>query len=96
MSWTAVATATVYDIVRGGLATLRSPAGNFTTAIDQCVGDDVQATSVPVPGSPAAGSGFFYVVRAVNCGGDGTYDEGVPSQVGQRDAEIDAAPSACP
>jgi hypothetical protein len=41
------------------------------------------------------GSGFFYLLRAVNCGG-GTYDSGGPKQATPRDAKIAASPFACP
>ena len=95
LSWTAVANATGYDIVRGNLATLRSSGGNFATAIDQCVADDRTATSVTAAGVLAAGGGSFFLVRPVSCGGNGTYDTGSASQVGSRDPEIEASPLAC-
>ena len=47
-----------------------------------------------VPGVPAGG--LYFVVRGVTFAcGTGTYDEGVASQSGGRDAEI-AAGAACP
>ena len=44
----------------------------------------------------AAGDGFWCLVRGNNCARAGTYDEGAASQSGSRDAEIGAAPLACP
>jgi hypothetical protein len=32
----------------------------------------------------------------VSCGGNGTYDSGAPRQIGSRDAELAASPTACP
>ena len=96
LSWTSVVTATAYDIVRGDVSSLRATAGDFTAAVDLCAGNDQPGPSIPAVGAPAAGSALFYVVRAVNCGGHGTYDEAEPSQIGSRDAEINAAAAACP
>jgi len=36
------------------------------------------------------------VIRAVNCGGNASYNSGSPKQVGSRDAEIAASGNACP
>lgn len=93
--WSATAGATSYDTIRGNLATLRSSGGNFATSVLACLdnnGADTQSTDGPIP---AAGSGFFYLVRA-NGAGTATYDEGASSQAGSRDAEIAASPNGCP
>ena len=92
LSWTPIGTATGYDVVRGDLAALRAGAGDFSVAVEQCLMDDGAATSLAM----ADGDGFFFLVRAVNCGGEGTYDVGVPSQVASRDPGIEAAGPACP
>ena len=47
-------------------------------------------------GSPAAGSGFVYLVCGTNCGGGGSYDSGSSSQVGSSDGEIAASTHRCP
>jgi hypothetical protein len=96
VSWTTIAGATGYDVVRGGLGSLRISGGNFSTAVDECTADNLAALSVTSAGTPATGNGYFFLVRAVNCGGNGTYDTGAPSQVGLRDAEVNSAAMACP
>jgi len=96
LSWTSVATASNYDIVGGDLALLQSTSGNFTQAVTVCAGNDLPGPSVSLPGLPAAGNGQFYLVRPANCGGHGTWDDLDASQVGPRDAEINAAAAACP
>ena len=61
--------------------------------------EDLQAiwgVSMEVADMPAMGSGFWYLVRAVNCGGAGTYDSGSSGQVGSRDPGLAASPFACP
>ena len=95
-SWTAVPAAAAYDVVRGGLNLLRSSGGNFTTSTQSCLANDQVATSVSDSTTPAAGDGFWYLLRGLSCGGAGTYDEGVGSQIGARDSEIGAAASRCP
>jgi hypothetical protein len=47
-------------------------------------------------GAPSLGKAFWFLVRGANCAGKGTYNSGVPAQVGSRDAEIDASTAACP
>ncbi len=92
--WPAIGT--TYDVVRGGLAALRASDGNFTTSLDACLTDDTPASSVDDAAAPPGGDGFYYVLRAASCAGAGTYDSGSTSQVASRDAEIAAAPAACP
>ena len=96
LEWSAVAAATGYDLVRGSLSLLRSSHGNFTTATTDCLENDLTGTSRDDTDTPGAGDGFWYLVRAASCGGSATFDSGAPSQVGSRDAEIQAAPSTCP
>ncbi len=93
--WTASSDATVYDVVGGSLAILRSSGGDFTQATDTCHADDVMATELALDVELLPGAGRWFLVRSVNCAGNGTYDAG-PSQVGQRDAEIAAATATCP
>jgi hypothetical protein len=96
ISWTSIEGATAYDLVRGNLPSLASSHGDFTLALRACLGDDLTEMSRYDAGLPAAGNGQWYLVRGVNCKGAGTYDSGAASQVGSRDAEILASPSACP
>lgn len=95
VSWAAIPVATAYDLVRGPLSGLRSSGGNFTTSTNACLADDVAGTTFLDSALPVAADGFWYLVRGVTCVG-GPYDSSDPSQVGSRDAEINAAPSACP
>jgi hypothetical protein len=85
-----------FDLVRGDLLTLRSTAGDFTAATLDCLTDDLTANFLPYGTDPAVGGGFWFLVREVVGAVAGTYDEPSGSQVGSRDAEIDAAPGACP
>jgi hypothetical protein len=95
ISWDPVAGATGYDVVEGNLDVLRSSGGDFTSALTSCIGSHVPGTTVNTSSVPAAGSGLWHLVRGVNCA-KGTWDEGVASQQGSRDAEIAASGSACP
>jgi hypothetical protein len=97
LAWTVLANAASYDIVSGALSTLRSTAGNYTAATQQCVASKLVATGRTVAGpNPPAGDGVWFIVRGANCRGRGTYDGSSPKQIGSRDAEIAASPSACP
>lgn len=103
VSWTSQAVS-VYDVVRGSLATLRSSGGNFTQALnavspasDVCMSNDTTGLWVSDPTAPVVpGNSEFYLVRTLDCGGQGTYDSGAPSQTGSRDGEIALAVGACP
>jgi len=83
-------------VVRGDLIALRSAAGDYTAAIDQCAADDQAATFLDILEAPAPDGALFFLVRPVNCGGPGSYDSGAPSQVAPRDPAIEAAGPACP
>ena len=95
--WSAIAGAAWYETIRGELGLLRSSAGDFGTA-DGCAADNVTNTSIVVSGTPTlpSGDGYWYLVRAVNCKGKGTYDSAGPNQVGLRDAEIAGSGVDCP
>lgn len=95
VAWGELEQATGYDMVYGDLNTLRSTGGDFTAATLACYADDTPLSAVPFPFVPAVGNGTWFLVRGVNCGGPGSYD-GEAGQVGVRDAEIAAAPGACP
>ena len=68
-----VGPASNYDAVRGSLNSLRSSGGNFTTAAQACLGNEMTSTSVTFASNPSANNGYFFLVRATTCGGDGTY-----------------------
>jgi hypothetical protein len=94
--WSVIASATGYDLARGSLSVLRSTSGDFSTATTDCLENDLTGTSRDDANTPDVDDGFWYLVRAANCGGSGTFDSGAASQVGSRDAEILASPSTCP
>jgi len=97
VSWTLLGTATAYDIVQGGLGVLHSTAGNFAAATAGCLGNDVIGVNSAQDATvPSAGQGRWYLARGVSCGGAGTYDSLAVSQVGFRDAEVNASMLACP
>lgn len=95
LSWDPVTDATGSDIVHGGLNCLRSSSSEFSSCTLGCLDDDRTTTSMLFTTTPAAGDGFWFLVRGQNCGGSGTYDTGEPSQVGSRDSEIAASGSDC-
>ena len=96
LTWNTLATATGYDLVTGSLQLLRSSGGNYSTATTQCLANDLPATSFDATANPVVGQGFWYLIRAVNCGVGASYDSGAASQIGSRDAEIAASGHACP
>jgi hypothetical protein len=75
---------------------LRSSSGDFTAGVGGCLADQATETGAAHEAVPESGDGFWYLVRPVNCGGNGTYDSGAPGQVGSRDAEIAASALSCP
>ena len=98
LSWNAVPNAIHYDVISGDLGELRAAGalGYQYLSQAQCSGNDVTGTSMFTGPNPTAGNGQFFLMRAVGCTGLGSYDEGVPSQVGARNAQITAALYSCP
>lgn len=96
VDWSAVAAATHYDLVRGDLSLLPGTNGDFTSATRACVANNLVGTSTTSSEAPVSGSAYWYLVRPVNCGGNGTYDSGDAGQAGSSDAEINASASSCP
>jgi len=92
--WTPVPQATRYSITRGEIQSLRQSGGNYATSVNFCLAD--QGGFASDNQIPHAGDGYWYLQRAVNCNVPGTYDEGVASQSGLRDAEIAAGSPVCP
>jgi hypothetical protein len=95
LTWTGLSGAGWYDVVSGDLGTLVSSGGNFATATQACVSNNLTGTTTSVSVTPAVGHGIWFVVRGENCEGNGTYDEG-GNQIGSRDAGINASGSGCP
>jgi VCBS repeat protein len=94
--WTGVLGATGYDVVRGSLAALRTGGGDFTSAVDDCLANDLPFTRVDESENPPAGDGWWFLARPLFPAGPGSYDGEGPGQVGSRDAELRASPLACP
>jgi hypothetical protein len=96
VSWTGVAGATSYDVVRGDLAALRAGQGEFGAAAQACVANNQPLTSVRVEKLPASGEGIWILARSNTPAGPGTYDSGGPGQVAPRDPMLRSSPPACP
>jgi hypothetical protein len=84
VSWTSVS-AMAYDIASGTVSSLRA---NGTTAAS-CLSDDrTSASMVDNRAEPAAGGGYYYLVRAESACGSGTF--------GSNSAGLRLLPQACP
>jgi hypothetical protein len=96
LDWSAVPGATGYDVVGGRISMLVASGGNFSSATETCYADNVASTSLAIAATPALGDGLWFLVRAVNACGAGSYDSGGPGQMAPRDAGIGASPAGCP
>jgi hypothetical protein len=94
LSWTTPAGATGYDLVLGDLILLQA-GGDFGLATLECIRDDYPANRITVPGWVDPGAGEWFLVRAVNCGAEASYDAWGGSQVGSRDVGIETSGNAC-
>jgi subtilisin-like proprotein convertase family protein len=95
VSWSPLAEAVAYDVVRGDVASLRASGGDFGAATEICLGDDLAATTLALD-DPPPGEAQWVLVRGVAPQGAMSYESFGPGQVGDRDAEIGSAPAACP
>ena len=91
LSWSLLAPASGYDVVRGDLQTLRGSGGDFTL----CLVEDQAAGMLAYATDPEPGQGFWFLVRGIDAGGAFTYDALRSGQVGTRDEEIDLAAGSC-
>lgn len=87
LTWAGGGGADGYDVFQGSLADLRNTGGNFSASIDACLAEDQTGTSYQQSMSIGTTADFF-LVRSVNCGGNGTSDTGGTGQVESRDGEI--------
>jgi hypothetical protein len=95
-SWDVSLAADHYDVVKGDLGQLGQSGGDFSVALLACLEEDDTDEQATDSALPAAGEGYFYVVRAQSlCDESGTYDSGGPAQIGSRDEEIQSAPQTC-
>jgi cysteine-rich repeat protein len=96
IDWPMVPGAHAYDLTIGNLNALESTGGDFTAASQGCLSAQLAPNTFDHPGTAVApGDALFYLVRATNCSGRGTYDD-ASAQTGSRDVEIQAGPSPCP
>lgn len=93
LHWTAVAGAASYDLVRGDVAALLLSHGDFSGAL--CLGSALPGASWPDGADPARGTAFWYLVRARNGAGTGTWDD-AGGLARSRDASLAAAAGTCP
>jgi glucose/arabinose dehydrogenase len=97
MFWTALPGAQTYDVVRGSLNGLRNSLGDFATYTQECLDNNDPGTILIYPSNPpAAGSVQWYMVRANNCAGAGTWNDGSPTQAANRDPGISVSTHTCP
>jgi hypothetical protein len=97
IAWPAQSGAESYDVVKGNLLQLEQIGGDFTSSLTGCLANNTAATSVSDAVKPSAANGFYYLYRAIGCGGlPGTYDDGSSGQVAPRDEEIHNSRYACP
>ena len=79
-AWAATPGATTYDVLRGHAGVF--PVGS-NPGTETCLGDNLAVATVSDAGVPAVGAGYWYVVRAQNACGIGSYgfqgDHGVPT-----------------
>jgi hypothetical protein len=87
------------DIVRGRLSVLAESSGDFGAAIERCLGEDVGGQAFDDPAVPAAGEGYWYLIRADQTSGcpegEGTYNSHEGNQVGDRNVEIQVSGRDC-
>lgn len=95
LEWCAISDASSYDVVRGDLDLLRVSGGDFASATELCVANDLVGLSITETLAPPVEGGFWFVVRP-NGVTIPTYDSRFASQVGSRDPGIDSSAAACP
>ena len=93
LSWTPVEGATGYDVAAGNLIGLAE--GGMSAATTGCVADDAPPSSILIGTVPPLGTGFWYLVRGVNCGGPGSYGAGDPPLPLSRDEAIALSGNDC-
>ena len=95
IQWSALPDVTHYQVILGDLDDLLENDGDFTQAADECLEEELPVTVASAIDVPNEGEAFWFLVRAVNDDGNGTWDSLSASQQGQRDAEVDEA-GRCP
>ncbi|HJQ98365.1 MAG TPA: hypothetical protein VJ826_08620, partial [Candidatus Polarisedimenticolaceae bacterium] len=90
LNWFPPSDAVWYDVVAGPLNLLRSSQGNFNLATTLCAASRVSAPTAESSNQPPSGNGVWFLVRASNCRGRGTYGSAA------RDTGIAASRFTCP
>jgi cysteine-rich repeat protein len=92
--WGSVSNASGYDVVRGNLNQAWSSRWDYdsSSVMQACAADNSTGTMLMISGSLAPGEGVFYLIRPQ----PGSYDEGIASQQGSRDAAIASSGHDCP
>ena len=93
--WIGLDETSAYDVLWGDLTVLRN-GGDFSLAVDECLADNHDGSSLPFPMDPDPGEGYWILVRPVSSGENGTYDSGGLSQVAGRDDSILLSGLDCP
>lgn len=96
ISWPVVPHALTYDLLRGTSLLLVQSGGDYSVATGSCIVNNFDGTSWLDKDTPATGDGFWFLVRAMNCVGNSSYDAGENGLAAPRDAGIAASPNACP
>jgi hypothetical protein len=96
LTWDQAPTVPGHDVVQGSLNALREHGGDFSLAVEACIGQDVPTDGIPFGADPPPGEGYWFLLRDVESVAAGSYDSGSASQTGSEDASIARAPSACP
>ncbi len=87
LAWSGGADATAWDVVQGSLAGLH--AAGLAGSSPACALDDTAVAVAPDSGAPPPG-GRYFLVRAENCAGSGTWDSGDAAQRAGRDGALAA------
>lgn len=95
VEWGAVEGAAGYDLVYGSLLSLRSEPHDFAVATLGCAAENLTTTETRFDPVPTIPDPYWLLVRPVNCGGAGTYDDAGPGLAGPRDPGIEAALETC-
>jgi hypothetical protein len=84
-----------WDAVRGDLGILRTTSGSFESSIDRCLANDFPLIGFPSAEEPPPESTWYFLVRALNCAGPGSWDSDGGSQTQSRDVGVDGSPMTC-
>jgi hypothetical protein len=92
LCWSPVTGTSRYTAVAGlSLARLRAASPGLAQVDYACLVTAEPVTCTPVPFDPPAGDGFFFLVRTVRGGFNGSYSTRCPTESGDRDGAMDAA-----